>query len=282
MQKRLTGPKLIAFLGGAESIVMPGVLARRHAGYGSPDQEFFGIAESPLPGHFLPVALQLQNLEIRGFRDIVKMPGAFEAGNVRLSILELRLVFQTIDFTEDRSLAQLQLGFGQVGHGLLQVGRAFFGISAVLLLALIHLVAQVLILALRVARVVYLLGPFKFRQDVALFHRNAGRHNSGQRHVAALAVDLRNPHGERVDGLNGAVRSHHLVQTVEPDLYPSCLGAGLRGDGRRLSLTPNKNQSCRSHRGPSKAWDRPVVAHESSFETRGVLLLDAGCVSFVG
>ena len=74
--------------------------------------------------------------------------------------------------------------------------------------ALIHLMPQILVFGLRLAGIVHFLGAIEFSQHVAGLDFGTAGNELGQRHIAALTLDLRNPDGQSVDGLHGTVRTH--------------------------------------------------------------------------
>jgi len=86
----------------------------------------------------LPVALQFQNAYSGGLGLVVKGIRFLQAGHVCAGVFEFGLVFQVIDFADNRTLADLELRFRQIGLRLLERGTAFLGVIAMLRLFLLH------------------------------------------------------------------------------------------------------------------------------------------------
>jgi hypothetical protein len=70
---------------------------------------------------------------------------------------------------------------------------------------LIHLMPQILVFGLRLASIVHFFGAIEFSQHVPGLDFGTARNKLGERHIAALTFDLRNPDGQSVDGLHGPV-----------------------------------------------------------------------------
>ena len=67
-------------------------------------------------------------------------------------VFEFGLVFQLIDFADNRTLADLELGFREVGLRLLECRMPLLGVAAMLRLFLLYLMLEVLVLGLGVPR----------------------------------------------------------------------------------------------------------------------------------
>ena len=185
---------------------------RHHAVERGMNFELFRVAERAVPGDLLAVALQFQNAHRGGIRLVVKGAGFLQAGHVLPRGFRLDLVLQPVDFAEQRAFAQLQFSLGQIRFGGLQIGGALGGVRAILRLALLHLVRQVVELGLGIARIVQFLGAVEFRKHVAgLDHYSVGD-DLGQGDLAALSPDLRHLHGKDVYRLDGPRQAHFMAR----------------------------------------------------------------------
>ena len=141
--------KLVAFLRVAHGVIAIHVLVGHHAGQRRADLHLVDVALSALQSHLLTVALQFEDAESGAVGLIVKGIGPLQALHVLGGNLSVDFVFQAVDGAEERSLLHLDARLGEVGLGLLEVGRALLGVGAVLGALLVHLVAEIVELGLR-------------------------------------------------------------------------------------------------------------------------------------
>jgi len=138
-------------------------------------------------------------------------------------VLRLHLGFEAIEFGEDRSLLQLNFGFGKVCFGLTKVRGALLRIGAILGHLLFDLVAEVLILRFGVAGQVELLGAIEDSDEIAFLDTGPVGDEFGEGHGAALSPYLRHQNFGGVNGLN---------QAGDTDFASDALTFGWNGVGR--------------------------------------------------
>ena len=174
--------------------------------------ELLRVAERAVQAHLLPVALQFENAHRGRIRLVVKSAGFLQAGHVLPRGLGLDLVLQPIDLAQQRPFAQLQFSLGQIRFGGLQVGGALGGVRAVLRLALLHLVRQIVELGFRIAGIVHFLGAIEFREQIAALHAHSVGDDPGQRNAAVLPPDLRHLDRKEMNCLDGSRQAHFMAR----------------------------------------------------------------------
>ena len=141
---------------------------------------------------------------------------------MRLSDVELGFRLQPVDLTQQRAFPEFDPRLGEVRFRLLQLGSALLAIGAVLCFALLHLVLQVLVFRIRIARLVEEFRAIEFRDHVARPHHGAARKYLGENQAAAARIhNLRNHHSDRLDRLyraSGANVSGDLAAGDRRDL----------------------------------------------------------------
>jgi hypothetical protein len=130
---------LVAYLG-------PSVIARpvdelenHHATQWSADFEALYVVLRALHRNLLAVPLQLQNPQRGGFGFLSKGNGLFETFDVVARSRGSRFVLQLVDFSEGRTLLELEIGLGQIGLRLAHIGRPPFAARSVFREFLVYL-----------------------------------------------------------------------------------------------------------------------------------------------
>ena len=201
----LAAVELIAFLGMAHGVVAVEILVGDHAGESGVEFEFGHVGLSAFEHDFLAIALEFQDAKGGGIALIVGGIGFREAIDVVAGDVWSRTsVFEAVDFAEDGALLSSILGFGEIGFGLAEVGRALFGVGAILGALLFDLVAEVVEFGLGVAGVVDLLGAVEDGDEVAFLDFGAVGDEFGEGHGAALAPDLGDEDFGGMDGFDDA------------------------------------------------------------------------------
>jgi len=201
---------------------------------GEPDLEALGVGLSAFQSRLLAVALQLEDLQVRGRGGFVRAAGLVEALDVAGRDLEFVFGLETVDFAEQRAFAKLQPGLGEIGLGLLEIGGALFPIATLLRLELLDPVPVILVAGLGVPRAVERAGAVELGDDIAFAHTGAAGSDLGEHEIADVA-ELRHRDGDGFDRLYGTRSAD-----PPPDLAPFHFGEGGRagpgGRGRGGSL----------------------------------------------
>ena len=174
---------------------------------------------------FLAIALEFEDAEGGLIALIVGCVGLGEAVDMGAGTLDAHISFEAVDFAEYGALLQFDSGLGKIGFGLAKVGRALFGIGAILGAFLFDLVAKVVEFGLRIAGEIDLLGAIEDRDEVAFFDFGSIGNEFGEGHGSALAEDLGDEDFGGVDGFDGAGDADFAFGTRG-------VGGGGMGDGR--------------------------------------------------
>ena len=177
--------------------------------------------------------------------DLVEAVDVFAGG------LELDLHFGAVDIGEGRTFFQLELGFGELALGGLQIDGALFGIGAILGALLFDLMAEIVVFGLGVAGGVDLSGGVEGGDQVALFDFGPVADQVSESEGSARSEDLGDENFGGVDGFDDAGEADFAVR------------AGGFAHDRRRGGFGNGRRGSRARRQEQDRYESGKLAHNT-------------------